>query len=99
MEFEWDEAKRLANLCKHGIDFIDVPGVFDGDTVMVEDDRVTLDNSFLVQTLPLSTKVAHKPRKNWLCQYTNELLRIFCPRYGYRKNDCQFPYLFLSINN
>jgi len=39
MEFEWDEAKRLANLRKHGIDFIDVPAVFDGDTVMVEDDR------------------------------------------------------------
>jgi uncharacterized protein len=39
MQFEWDEAKRLANLCKHGIDFIDVPDVFDGDTVMVQDDR------------------------------------------------------------
>lgn len=24
MQFEWDEAKRLANLAKHGIDFIDV---------------------------------------------------------------------------
>lgn len=23
MEFEWDEQKRLANLAKHGIDFID----------------------------------------------------------------------------
>jgi uncharacterized protein len=39
IEFEWDEAKRLANLCKHGIDFIDVPDVSDGDTVMVQDDR------------------------------------------------------------
>jgi uncharacterized protein len=39
MEFEWDEAKRLANLDKHGIDFIDVPDVFDGDIVTVEDDR------------------------------------------------------------
>ena len=39
MEFEWDEAKRLANLRKHGIDFIDVPGVFDGGIVTVEDDR------------------------------------------------------------
>jgi len=25
MEYEWDEAKRLANLRKHGIDFTDVP--------------------------------------------------------------------------
>jgi len=29
MGFEWDEAKRLANLDKHGIDFIDIPEVFD----------------------------------------------------------------------
>lgn len=39
MGLEWDEAKRLANLDKHGIDFIDVPEVFDGDIVTVEDDR------------------------------------------------------------
>ncbi len=35
MEYEWDEAKRLANLRKHGIDFTDVPAVFDGDIVTV----------------------------------------------------------------
>jgi len=39
MEFEWDETKRLTNLRKHGIDFIDVSIVFDGDIVTVEDDR------------------------------------------------------------
>ncbi|MBD2207196.1 BrnT family toxin [Calothrix sp. FACHB-1219] len=39
MEFEWDEDKRLANIRKHGIDFIDVPSVFDGDIVTIEDDR------------------------------------------------------------
>ncbi|MBC7826043.1 MAG: BrnT family toxin [Candidatus Parcubacteria bacterium] len=39
MEFEWDEEKRLANFHKHGIDFVDVYAVFDGDTVTVEDDR------------------------------------------------------------
>ncbi|KOR36207.1 MULTISPECIES: BrnT family toxin [Planktothricoides] len=39
MEFEWDETKRLANLRKHGIDFIDIPVVFEGDIVTVEDDR------------------------------------------------------------
>ena len=37
MEFEWDETKRLANLRKHGIDFIDIPVVFEGDIVTVED--------------------------------------------------------------
>ena len=28
--FEWDEAKRLATLGKHGLDFIDMVAVFDG---------------------------------------------------------------------
>ncbi|MEG4344502.1 BrnT family toxin [Microcoleus sp. A003_D6] len=39
MEFEWDETKRLTNLSKHGLDFIDVPLVFDGEIVTVEDER------------------------------------------------------------
>ncbi len=30
MLFEWDEAKRTANLAKHGIDFVDVPEMFAG---------------------------------------------------------------------
>jgi len=29
MKFEWDEAKRLANLRKHGIDFWDILPAFD----------------------------------------------------------------------
>lgn len=39
MQYEWDEAKRIANLRKHGIDFTDVPELFDGDTLTVEDER------------------------------------------------------------
>ncbi|MEJ0043102.1 MAG: BrnT family toxin [Rhizomicrobium sp.] len=27
MEFEWDEAKRTANLAKHGLDFADIAGL------------------------------------------------------------------------
>ena len=30
MEFEWDEAKRLSNIAKHGIDFFRAQSVFDG---------------------------------------------------------------------
>lgn len=29
MDFEWDEAKRLANLAKHALDFRDAPLVLD----------------------------------------------------------------------
>lgn len=39
MKFEWDEAKRLANLRKHGIDFLDASVIFEGDTLTVEDNR------------------------------------------------------------
>ncbi len=39
MKFEWDESKRLSNIRKHGIDFSDVPAIFDGSIVTVEDER------------------------------------------------------------
>jgi hypothetical protein len=37
--FEWAETKRQTNIRKHGIDFVDVPPVFDGVTVTIEDNR------------------------------------------------------------
>lgn len=30
MEFEWDEAKRLSNIEKHEIDFLEIQTLFDG---------------------------------------------------------------------
>ena len=39
VKFEWDENKRFINLRKHRIDFLDVPFIFDGNTVTVEDNR------------------------------------------------------------
>ena len=35
----WDEAKRLANLPKHSIDFVDADKIFRGLTFTSEDDR------------------------------------------------------------
>ena len=37
--FLWDEAKRRANLRKHGIDFIDAERIFGGFTLTAEDVR------------------------------------------------------------
>jgi len=37
--FAWDEAKRRANLRKHGIDFVDAPKIFQGLTFTADDDR------------------------------------------------------------
>ena len=45
MRFEWDEAKRLANIEKHGIDFADVPPMFDGDVFTIEDQRFEYDET------------------------------------------------------
>ncbi len=39
MRFEWDEDKRQTNLSKHGIDFADMPLLFDGATVLLVNDR------------------------------------------------------------
>jgi uncharacterized protein len=39
MQFEWDESKRISNLRKHGIDFLDIPPVFDGSILTIEDER------------------------------------------------------------
>jgi uncharacterized DUF497 family protein len=39
MKFEWNEEKRQSNARKHGIDFVDAVEIFEGVTVMVEDDR------------------------------------------------------------
>ena len=37
--FVWNEAKRLTNLRKHGIDFRDAERIFRGFTLTAEDDR------------------------------------------------------------
>ena len=40
MKYEWDEAKRLSNIQKHGFDFIDVDEVFnDPNGIEFEDNR------------------------------------------------------------
>jgi hypothetical protein len=39
MQFEWDEAKRLSNIQKHGIDFLGIDKVFAGQTITILDDR------------------------------------------------------------
>ena len=37
MIYEWDEAKRAANLAQHGLDFLRVPMVLESEYVMVVD--------------------------------------------------------------
>ena len=37
MRFTWHEPKRLGNIKKHGLDFVDAESVFNGPTSTVED--------------------------------------------------------------
>lgn len=39
MSFEWDEPKRLSNIRRHGVDFVDVFPLFDGDIAESVDHR------------------------------------------------------------
>jgi uncharacterized DUF497 family protein len=39
MAFEWGEERRVSNLAKHGVDFQDLPPLFDGDVLEVPDER------------------------------------------------------------
>ena len=39
MEFEWGKRKRLANLAKHGVDFVDASEMFDGLALSLADAR------------------------------------------------------------
>ncbi|RZI85421.1 MAG: BrnT family toxin [Pseudomonas sp.] len=40
MRFEWDEVKNRSNIRKHGIDFNDVPSMFDHPMLVARDDRL-----------------------------------------------------------
>jgi uncharacterized protein len=48
MRFGWNEKKRLANLKRHGFDFVDAPSVFNGYTFTYEDDRFDYDEQRFV---------------------------------------------------
>lgn len=38
MQFEWDEVKNVINICKYGIDFVDVMDMFNYFMLMLVDD-------------------------------------------------------------
>jgi hypothetical protein len=39
MDFEWDERKSQANIAKHGVDFDEATGIFEGFVLVKIDDR------------------------------------------------------------
>jgi uncharacterized DUF497 family protein len=57
MQYEWDEAKRLSNIQKHGIDFVGIETVFAGTTLTILDDRFDHGESRFVTLGLLSGRV------------------------------------------
>ena len=47
MDFEWDEAKAVVNLRKHGVDFADAVGVFDDSRALSMPDSTTDEQRFV----------------------------------------------------
>ena len=48
MRYTWDEAKRRANLQKHGLDFVDAEKVFDSPLALIEDTREAYDEQRMI---------------------------------------------------
>ena len=62
MRFTGSERKRAINLKEHGLDFIDVPRVFEGLTFTYEDDRLAYGEQRFVNQGPLAgvpVSIAH----------------------------------------
>ncbi len=57
MRFTWDEAKRQANLTKHGLDFADAEQVFAGPMAVFEDTREAYGEQRLIGIGMLSAVV------------------------------------------
>jgi len=60
--FLWDEAKRRANLRKHGIDFVDAERIFGGFTLTAEDVREAYGERFPDSRASGRSGVAHTER-------------------------------------
>ncbi len=85
MKFGWDEAKRRANLRKHGIDFNGIETVFDGATMTIEDNRFEYGEQRFVTFGLLEGRlvaIAHTE--------TEDLIRIISARKATRSEEALF---------
>ena len=57
MQLAWDDAKRIENVRKHGVDFVGIEAVFEGLIVTIEDDRFEYDEVRFVTFGLLSGRV------------------------------------------
>jgi len=85
VRYEWDEAKRLSNIQKHGIDFVGIERVFAGTTVTILDDRFDYGESRFTTLGLLSGRVvviAHTE--------TSESIRIISVRKATKNEEADY---------
>ncbi len=85
MEFEWDEAKRKSNLRNHGIDFVGIEKVFEGETATIPDDRFDYgEERFVTFGLLDGRVVAIAPTE------TGEVVRIISVRKATKNEESSY---------
>lgn len=82
MEFEWDESKRKSNLLNHGIDFVGIEQVFEGETVTILDDRFNYGEDRFVTFGVLEGRVVAIAHTE-----TDEVIRIISVRKATRHEE------------
>jgi len=85
MRYEWDEGKRQSNIQKHGIDFLGIEKVFDGQTITILDDRIDCGEPRFVTVGLLQGRVvviAHTE--------TDEVIRIISVRKATKHEEIRY---------
>ena len=91
MRFEWGEAKRQSNIRKHGIDFVGIEEVFQGQTVTILDERLDYGEERFITLGLLRDRVvviAHTE--------TDEVVRIISVRKATKNEEISY---FKAIAN
>lgn len=81
MYFEWDEAKNETNIRKHGIDFNDVPDMFQHPMLVLRDDRLEYGEERWIGLGWLKALVAVVV----YCERSGEAIRIISARKATRQ--------------
>jgi uncharacterized DUF497 family protein len=85
VRFEWDEAKRESNLLKHGIDFIGVEKVFEGETITILDDRFDYAEERFITLGLLDGRVVVVVHTE-----TDELIRVITARKATKNEEISY---------
>jgi uncharacterized DUF497 family protein len=85
MEFQWDEAKRKANLHRHGIDFVGIEKVFEDKTVTILDDRFDYGEERFVTFGLLDDRVVAIAHKE-----ADEVIRIISVRKATKHEESSY---------